>query len=296
MSGSPRRALTIDDPVAGRDACHVAHPASTGGLDGRVRHIPLSDIHPNPGQPRKQFDETALAGLADSIRERGVLQPIIVRLADGAGFEIVAGERRWRAAQQAGQSTIPSLIDASLNGADSLELALIENVVREDLTPIEEARTIAILLDDLKITATLLAKRLGRSRADVAHTVRLLDLPDQAIDLINSGALTKGHGKALLTEPDHHRRRVLARRAAVAGWSVRALEAEIARGTRQRPSAVKLHADHEAAAARLQDTITRAIGSDVTARPYRDGYQITLDQAAGDRLSRLLGPGSGDPS
>jgi ParB family chromosome partitioning protein len=137
MTKPTRRALTIDDPVGGRDACHVAHLASPGSLDGRVRQIPLSDIRPNPGQPRKQFDERAPAGLADSIRERGVLHPIIVRPLPAGGFEIVAGERRWRAAQQAGQSTIPVLIDASLDGADSLELALIENMVREDLTPIE---------------------------------------------------------------------------------------------------------------------------------------------------------------
>jgi len=235
MTGPTRRALTIDDPVAGRDACHVAHLASTGVFDGHVRQVQVRDIHPNRCQPRKQFDELALAGLADSIRERGVLHPIIVRPVPEGGFEIVAGERRWRAAQLAGHSTIPALVDGSLDGADSLEIALIENVVREDLTAIEEARTIALLLDDLKLTTTLLAKRLGRSRADVAHTVRLLDLPDQAIELIDSGALAKGHGKALLTEPDHHRRRILARRAAEAGWSVRALEAEIARGADGRP-------------------------------------------------------------
>jgi len=134
MNEPTRRALTIDDPVAGRDACHVAHPASTAGSDGRAREISLGDIHANPRQPRKQFDEAALAGLADSICERGVLQPIIVRPRQAGGFEIVAGERRWRAAQQAGRLTIPALNDASLDGADSLELALIENVVRDDLT------------------------------------------------------------------------------------------------------------------------------------------------------------------
>lgn len=217
-----------------------------------------------------------------------MLQPIIVRPLPAGGFEIVAGERRWRAAQQAGQSTIPVLIDASLDGSDSLELALIENVVREDLTPIEEARTIALLLDGLNITATGLAKRLGRSRADLAHTVRLLDLPDQAIQLIDSGALTKGHGKALLTERTttgdgcSHGARL------TAGWSVRALEAEIARGANGRSAARKPHPDHEAAV-RLHDTITRAVGSNVTARPYRNGYQVILDQAAGDQLARLLG-------
>jgi ParB family chromosome partitioning protein len=237
MTEPTRRALTIDDPVAGREACHVAHPDPVSVPHGQVRHLRLGDIRPNPSQPRKQFDEAALSGLADSIRERGVLQPIIVRPVAAGGFELVAGERRWRAAQQASQSTIPALIDASLDGADSLELALIENVVRQDLTPIEEARTIALLLDDLQLTAAALARRLGRSRADVAHTVRLLDLPDLAIDLIDSGALTKGHGKTLLTEPNHDRRRALARRAAEAGWSVRALESEIARGRRARTRA-----------------------------------------------------------
>jgi ParB family chromosome partitioning protein len=266
----------------------VARP-DPNASPGQVQYLPLNQIRPNPSQPRKQFDAAALSGLADSVRERGVLQPIIVRPVKDGGFEIVAGERRWRAAQQAGLSTIPALIDASLDGSLSLEVALIENVVREDLTPIEEARTIAVLLDDLQLTAAALARRLGRSRADVAHTVRLLELPDRAIALINGGALTKGHGKALLTESDHHRRRVLAERAAEAGWSVRALEAEITRGTNGPSAAQKPHPDHEAAAVRLQDAITRAVGSDVTARPYRNGFQIILDQAAGDQLARLLG-------
>jgi ParB family chromosome partitioning protein len=288
ISRAPRRALTIDDPVAGRDVCHVAHTSAPGEADGRLRQVPLSLIYPNASQPRRHFDDPALSALADSIRERGVLQPIIIRPIPSGEFEIVAGERRWRAAQQAGHATIPALIDDSVDGADSLELALIENMVRQDLTPIEEARTIALLLDDLKITSTLLAARLGRSRTDLAHTVRLLDLPDHAIELIDSGVLSKGHGKALLTEPDHHRRTVLARRAADAGWSVRALQAEIARRPTGRPGPPQAHPDQEEAAARLQDTLSRAVGSDVTARPYRDGYQVVLDQAASDRLTQLL--------
>ena len=137
MTGPTRRELAIDDPVAGRDACHVAHPAGRGRPEGRLQDLATEDIHPNPDQPRKRFDEDALGALADSIRERGVLQPIIVRPDATAGYQLVAGERRWRAAQLAGQSTIPSLIDANVEGAGSLELALIENVVREDLTPIE---------------------------------------------------------------------------------------------------------------------------------------------------------------
>jgi ParB family transcriptional regulator, chromosome partitioning protein len=287
MSPTPRRALTIDDPVGGREACHVAHPSESGETDGRLRQIAVQDIHANPDQPRKHFDDVALDFLADSIREPGVLQPIIVRPLAHGGYELVAGERRWRAAQLAGEPTIPALIDDTLDAGGSLELALIENVVREDLTVIEEARTIAMLLEHLGVTSTVLAKRLGRSRADIAHTVRLLDLPDEAIELIDAGLLTKGHGKALLSEPDHHRRRTLAKRAADAGWSVRMLEAEIARDEQRRPRP-EPHPDHRAAAARLQDAIIKATGRDARARPHQHGYQIILDQAAAHQLAKLL--------
>jgi ParB family chromosome partitioning protein len=295
MSATRKRGLRIDDPIAAT-IDHPSSPAATAsapgsGPDGahRYREIPVDQIHRNPHQPRKHFEEDALASLADSIRERGVLQPIIIRPRVTGGYELVAGERRWRAAQLAGEPTIPVLIDERLDGAGSLELALIENVVREDLTVIEEARTIALLLEELHVTAGVLAKRLGRSRADIAHTVRLLDLPDQAIQLIDTGALTKGHGKALLTEPDHDRRRALARRAAEGGWSVRALEAEIARGDNPRQPARQPSPDQSAAAARLQDVITTATGCDVLARPHHSGFQIILDQAAADRLAQSLG-------
>ncbi|MHB8659795.1 MAG: ParB/RepB/Spo0J family partition protein [Solirubrobacteraceae bacterium] len=289
MSPAPRRALAIDDPVGGREACHVAHPPSA--VEGRLQQIPLGDIRPNPAQPRKRFDETALASLADSIGERGVLQPIIVQPRVSGGYELIVGERRWRASQIAGEATIPALIDDTVPGTRSLELALIENVAREDLTVIEEARTIALLLDDLQVTMALLAKRLGRSRSDLAHTVRLLDLPDDVIDLIDAGILTKGHGKALLTEVDHHRRRILAKRAADAGWSVRALEAEISRGAPSRQPRSEPHPDHQAAATRLGELITAATGCDTRARPHRAGYQVLLDKAAADRLTELLGAG-----
>lgn len=144
MTG-PKRALRIDDPVAGADLCHTAQPSA----NGRLRDIDLDDIHPNPAQPRKHFDDASLAGLADSIRERGVLQPIIVQPSTGRGYELIAGERRWRASRIAGLSTIPVLVDETPQGVGSIELALIENMAREDLSVIEEARTIALLLDGL---------------------------------------------------------------------------------------------------------------------------------------------------
>jgi ParB family transcriptional regulator, chromosome partitioning protein len=293
MSALRRRSLQVDDPLAPSAAPELAHRSSNVGDEAdvggvRLRAIPLEQIRANPSQPRKRFDEASLASLAGSIRERGVLQPIIVRpLADG--YEVVAGERRWRAAELAGDATIPALIDAAVDDAGSLELALIENVVRENLTPIELARTLATLLDDLRLTATVLAKRLGRSRADIANTVRLLELPDEAIELIDSGVLSKGHGKILLTEPDHDRRRILARRSAASGLSVRALEAEIVRDGRPanpRPSA---HPDQCAAAAQLEEAIAKATGGQARATPHRQGFRIIVDQAAAERLARILG-------
>jgi ParB family chromosome partitioning protein len=283
---STRRPLTIDDPLAARDACHVAR--STGNTAGRLRDVPLDQIRPNPRQPRRRFDEESLVALAESIRERGVLQPVIVRPHEPAGYELIAGERRWQAARIAGLQTIPALVDDVVDDAVSLELALIENIARADLTVIEEARSIAALLDDLKVSRADLARRLGRSRSDLAHTVRLLELPDQTIELIESGRLTKGHGKALLTEPDHERRRRLSQRAADKGWSVRQLEAEIVRRPESRPIRAAAHPDLIAAAATLEDTMTRALGIGIQARPHRHGYQLLLDQAARDRLIQLL--------
>jgi ParB family chromosome partitioning protein len=294
MSAARNRRLTIDDPLApSQPSRHAQDPiaAAVPMAEGRLRELPLEQIQANPDQPRKRFEETSLVSLADSIRERGVLQPIIVRPSKTGGYELVAGERRWRAAQLAGKATIPALIDDTLDAGGSLELALIENVVREDLTVIEEARTIVVLLEDLGVTGTVLAKRLGRSRADIVHTVRLLDLPDEAIHLIDAGVLTKGHGKALLTEPDHDRRRALARRAAEGCWSVRTLEAEIASAAQRRPRP-EPHPDHQVAAARLQDAIIKATGCDARARPHQRGYQVILDQAAADRLAMLLDAGS----
>jgi ParB family chromosome partitioning protein len=258
------------------------------GANGRLVDISLDQTHPNPSQPRKQFDETSLAALADSIHERGVLQPIIVQPRPAGGFELIAGERRWRASRIAGKTSIPALVARPVDAQQSVELALIENIAREDLGVIEEARTIAALLTELNVTATALARRLGRSRSDLAHTVRLLDLPDEAIALIDTGVLSKGHGKALLTEPDHCRRRELARRAAEGGWSVRALESQIARKTRPRPNSQGPHPDQLSAATALNDLFARATGCEVDARPYRLGYQVILDQTAFERLATLL--------
>ena len=281
---STRRPLTIDDPLAAAAACHVARTRA-GGDAARLRDIRLDQIRPNPKQPRQRFETESLVALADSIREHGVLQPVIARPREPESYELIAGERRWRASLIAERETIPALVHDAADDAISLELALIENITRADLTVIEQARTIASLLDDLGLSRADLGRRLGRSRSDLAHTVRLLELPDQAIELIDSGPLSKSHDKALLTEPDHHRRRQLARRAADTGWSVRNLEAETTRSTKSPPAPAAPHPDHVAAAATLEDTISRAPGTGVNARPHRRGYQLLLDQAARDGSS-----------
>jgi ParB family transcriptional regulator, chromosome partitioning protein len=293
MSVLGRRGLLVDDPLAAGEDRAPTVPATSGAeITGRLRDIPIADIHANPSQPRKRFDEAALAALADSIRERGVVQPVIVRPVDD-GYEVVAGERRWRAAELAGEVTIPALVDDTLDRAGSLELALIENVVREDLSPIEQARTFSVLLDDLRMTSAVLARRIGRSRADIANTMRLLDLPDEVVEMIDTRDLTKGHGKVLLTEPDHPRRLALAREAAQRGWSVRALESAIARAAKPPATRSLPDADQCAVATRLQEAITRAIGCEAAAKPHRNGFQILLDHPAADRLARALGADMG---
>jgi ParB family transcriptional regulator, chromosome partitioning protein len=289
MTALRRRGLLVDDPLA----AGAEHPArrrfnADATTDSRLRNIPLEQIRANPDQPRKRFDDAALLALAHSISERGVLQPVIVKPAQDR-YELVAGERRWRAAQLAGESTIPALVDALVDQAGSLELALIENLVREDLSAIEQARALATLLEDLRMTGVVLAKRLGRSRADIVNTIRLLDLPDEAIELIDRGELTKGHGKALLSEPDHHRRRQLARLAVERRWSVRQLETEISKANKPAPRRADPEPDHCAAATRLQDALVTATGCEVRATPHRRGFQIILDQAAATNLLRLLG-------
>jgi ParB family chromosome partitioning protein len=243
----------------------------------RLRELPRDAMRANPNQPRKRFDQDALEDLAASIRERGLLQPVLVRpLADEDGYELVAGERRWRAAALAGLEVLPAFIRDDTDDASSLELALIENAAREDLTPVEEARTLSALIDDLGVTQSALARRVCRSRSDLANTLRLLDLPDDVLDLLDAGALTKGHGKSLLHEPDPGRRRDLARCAVSGGWSVRQLERAISAtdaGGNAPSDDDRARID---AATMLAERLRRSVGDTVKVRPRGDGFAIQL--------------------
>jgi ParB family transcriptional regulator, chromosome partitioning protein len=251
-----------------------------------LREVPVELISPNPRQPRRRFDEEALHALAGSLGERGVLQPVLVRPRPGGGYELVAGERRWRAAQIAGLETIPALVRPR-DDALALEVALIENMAREDLNPIEEANACVALVEELGLTREQVGLRVGRSRVAVSNLLRLLELPDEALAAIEAGTLSEGHGRALLLAKDHTARRRLARSAAGEGWSVRVLEDRARRSNETDGGASKgaararakgrLHPDQEAAAAEISDAFSQALGSEAGVRPAADGgYRVEL--------------------
>jgi ParB family chromosome partitioning protein len=191
--------------------------------ESSLQEIPLNLIEPNPNQPRIHFDEEALSELAASIRELGVLQPILVRTVDDDRYQIVAGERRWRAARRAGLATVPAMV-RDVDEATSVEQALVENLQREDLNPLEEAAAYQQLIEDFQLTHDEVAKRVGRSRAAVTNTMRLLQLPPAVQHLVSENRLSPGHARALLGTPDRALQETLARRALEESWTVRAVE------------------------------------------------------------------------
>lgn len=188
-----------------------------------LREVPVTSISPNPLQPRTHFDEESMASLASSIRELGVLQPVLVREAVEGEYELIAGERRWRAARRAGLQTMPVLIQ-SASDVGSLEQALVENLHREDLNALEEAAAYQQLVDDFGYTHEQVAARVGKSRTAVTNTLRLLQLPAGVQRALADGLLSAGHARALLGTPDRNFQEEMAKRAIAEGLTVRALE------------------------------------------------------------------------
>ena len=266
---------------------------SDEGVDERpeLRELSVELIAPNPSQPRRRFDDETLDALADSVRERGLLQPILVRPRTGGRYELVAGERRWRAAQRAGLDTVPALVQAR-DDAQTLEAALVENMAREDLNPVEEARAVAALVEELGLTREDAGRRIGRSRVAVSNLLRLLDLPDEVLEHLEEGRLAEGHGRALLLTDDHAARRALAADAAREGWSVRVLEArarEAGRVAHRRAGQrTAVHPDQAAAAGEIADALAGALGREVTVRPRGSGYKVELAFADADEAMALV--------
>jgi ParB family chromosome partitioning protein len=196
-----------------------------GGVppEAELARLPLGQIRPNPRQPRKRVDAEALGGLAESVRAQGVVQPIVVRPVGAGAYEIIAGERRWRAARAAGLATVPAVVRET-DDRESLVLALVENVARENLTAVEEARAYALLQDEFGLSLGEVAERVGRSKPSVSNRLRLLELPDDVLDRVERGQLSEGHARAVLSVPGNEERRTLMRKIIRDGLSVRAAE------------------------------------------------------------------------
>jgi ParB family chromosome partitioning protein len=269
----------------GLDAILSVSPAV--GAQEELREVPVQSIAPNPKQPRRHFDEESLHALAGSLGDRGVLQPVLVRPKPDGTYELIAGERRWRAARIAGLERIPALV-RDRGDAEALEVALIENMAREDLNPVEEARACAALVEELGLTREEVGRRVGRGRVAVSNLMRLLDLPDEALELLEQGVLSEGHGRALLLAKDHTARRSLSRTASAEGWSVRIIEDRARRSNETPPGgrvdakgrakgARRAHPDQEEGAREIEAALGEALGAEVAAHATAEGgYRVQL--------------------
>ena len=261
---------------------------------GALRELPVGAIRPNPFQPRREFDPDALMELAASIEASGLLQPVIVR-SSGAGYELVAGERRWRAVQQLGWARVPAVV-RDVDDRALLTLALIENLQRDDLSPMDEARGYDRLQSEFQVSQAEVARLVGRNRATVANSLRLLTLPEDVQQLLDRKALSEGHGRALLAIGDNTEISRVAAMVVERGWSVRETEA-LARGEgpavvqvkpkvrRARPPVRTLHAEQR----RIEDALRRHLGTDVKVTAKRKGRgTITVSYYSNDDMARLL--------
>ena len=243
----------------------VGEETSIAETGRKPRRAAIENLRPNPRNPRRLFTDEELGELAESIRERGIIQPIVVRALQGDKFEIIAGERRWRAAQRAGLHDVPiAVIEA--DDAQSLEFAIIENVQRADLNPIEEAAGYLALMDDFNRTQEDVAKIVGKSRPHIANTLRLLKLPETVKQLVRSGKISAGHARLLVGQPNAEQR---AQEIIAAGLSVRQVEADMRRDGDAEPHNVKRAGKGHAAASKDADTralerrLSNALGLDV---------------------------------
>ena len=250
-----------------------------GGKEGQeLAELPVDQIHPNPRQPRRRFEPDAASGLASSIRTQGLLQPVVVRPRAAGGWELIAGERRWRAAKEAGLGTLPALV-RNADDRDTLLLSLVENVAREQLSPVEEARAYALLIDEFDLSLGDVAERVGKAKPTISNRVRLLDLPDDVLWMVARGELTERHARAVLAVPDREGQKRLAKRIVEQGLSARAAErAAQDAGAKRKPR--KKTAVDPALATRVREAIAQATGFKARVAPghveieFRDEHEL----------------------
>ena len=262
--------------------------AATQAGGGGPRQVPVEHLHPNLQQPRHRYDEPALEALAASIREQGILQPLVVRPhpEKRGEFQIVAGERRWRAAQLAQLAELPVVV-RQLDDRQTLELAIVENVQREDLTPLEEAEAYQRLTGEFGYGQEQIAKAVGKSRSHIANMQRLLALPQPVKQLINEGQLSAGHGRALLMAPNPAQ---LAREAVSGGWSVREMERRAQQAAKKAPGRPKLRkvSGKDADTLALERDLTLAVGLKVTIDHQGGGGTVNLHYRTLEQLDDLI--------
>lgn len=291
MTGQPRRRLG-----RGLEALLGPSPSTAeAAADGSLQQLPLHQIRPNPYQPRRVFDEDALAELSASMRASGLLQPVVVRPA-GEGYELIAGERRLRAADRLGWSEIGAIVRA-VDDRTLLTLALVENLQRDQLSPVDEALGYQRLIEEFGASQAELATLTGRSRPAVANALRLLQLPERVQDMLHLGQLTTGHARALLLAADFRTIPALAKRAVDEGLSVRELEAA-ARGDRapeRRPRKGRQPRKPDAEVRRVEDALRRHLKTDVFLTRRGKGGRLTVNFYSNDDLARLLELILGEP-
>jgi ParB family transcriptional regulator, chromosome partitioning protein len=262
-----------------------------GGREGgqELAELPVEQIHPNPRQPRRRFEPDAATGLASSVRAQGLLQPVVVRPRPEGGWELIAGERRWRAAKDAGLPHLPSLI-RDADDRDTLLLSLVENVAREQLSPVEEARAYAVLIDEFALSLGDVAERVGKAKSTVSNRVRLLDLPEDVLWMLARGDLTERHARAVLAVPDREGQKKLAKRIVEQGLSARAAErAAQDAGAKRKPR--KKTAVDPALAGRVRKAFERATGFQARVGPgqvvveFRDEHELEELAEALENLS-----------
>jgi len=276
--GRGLEALIVDTEIP------AVEPANGPTKDG-VAYIDINDIKPNRNQPRKRFDADRLQELADSISEHGVIQPLIVRLAEN-GYELVAGERRWRAARLAGLKSVPCLL-RELTEEENALVAIIENMQREDLNPVEEAEGLNRMIDNFGLTQEQVSKSVGKSRPYITNSLRLLKLPAEIKEMLSQGSLSAGHGRALLAVPQEKEQLIIAHKIVDEGLSVRLVEAMVQKKQGAKTPAHK-HAERDVNMLQLERDLKEILGTKVKINMSGKKGKIEIEYYSREELERLI--------